>query len=92
MELLRKLGQRETWLYAAGIGLSIFAFVSNEIGTVDPEKIAPYIGIIATLIGPGAYAHVRRGEQRGKEVVEVATARLQAQALEGDEEEEGPWN
>lgn len=93
MELLRKLGQRETWLYLAGMGIAIYYVAAPAASLHAPENPEFLIGVVAALIGPGAYAHVKRGEQRGKEVVKVATAKLnQAQALEGEEEEEGPWN
>ena len=95
-ELLTKLGQRETWLYAAGVGLSIFLVVAKELGTdVDPAQVALYSSVVTSLLGSGAYAHVKRGQQRGEEV--AATAKKvwegrKAPQTDGGDEEEGPWD
>ena len=98
MELLNKLGQRETWLYVTGIGLSIATLViehfdeAGALSSFDPLVMAP---IITSLLGGGAYAHVKRGQQRGEEVVATAKkvweGRKAPQTDDGDEEE-GPWD
>ena len=89
-----KFLQRETWLYLAGVGLSIatFVFETRGIEGFDPMAMSPIIG---TLLGGGAYAHVKRGQQRGEEA--VATAKKvwegrKAPQTDGGEEEEGPWD
>ena len=90
-----KFLQRETWLYLAGVGLSIATFVLEAHGNLEnfnPMEMSPIIG---TLLGGGAYAHVKRGQQRGEEVVATAKkvweGRKAPQTDDGDEEE-GPWD
>ena len=92
MELLRKLGQRETWLYLAGIGVAIYGVAAPALGVEDGPDTGYVIGVVAALTGPGALAHIKRGEQRGKVIVDTVLSDDVRQALEGDEEEEGPWN
>ena len=94
MELLRKLGQRETWLYLAGIGVAIYGVAAPALGieVENAPSAEAVIGIVAALTGPGALAHIKRGEQRGKVIVETVLSDDVRQALKGDEEEEGPWN
>ena len=89
MELLNKLGQRETWLYAAGIGVSVSKVVLEANGLPAPDTETT-IGIVAALLGPGAYAHVKRGEQRGHQAAEAVAQSKKRAAL--PEDEEGPWD
>ena len=56
MELLRKLGQRETWLELSGIGIGIFTAVGVQQGWFDGQPDAPMFlaAIVAALVGPVA--------------------------------------
>ena len=77
-----KLGQRETWLYLAGIFIPVASVIYTMAGgdaTFLADHWEPISAFTASLLGPGAYAHVKRGEQRGKEIAD--TLRKQ----------EGPW-
>ena len=90
MELLKKLEQRETWLYATGIGIVIYGVVT---GDSDIDKIYPHLAAAGPLLGVGGLAHVKRGQQRVEEV--IATAKNVMEDRDppvSEDEEEGPWD
>ena len=73
-----KLGQRETWLYLAGIFIPVASVVYTMAGgdaTFLADHWEPISAFTASLLGPGAYAHVKRGEQRGKAIADAIARR-----------------
>ena len=95
MELLKKLEQRETWLYATGIGITIFATVTGaeKEGTALMTHLGAFTAMASPLLGTGAFAHVKRGQQRGEEA--IAAAKKVAEDRDPpvlEDEEEGPWD
>ena len=73
-----KLGQRETWLYLAGIFVPVASVVYTMAGgdaTFLEDHWPALSAFTASLLGPGAYAHVKRGEQRGKAFADAIARR-----------------
>lgn len=76
-----RLKYRETWGYLAGIGLAMFSFIATHLGLdagMNGFEYGAWAGpIIAALMGPSAYAQVKRGQQRGEQIIAAAQPAVQ---------------
>lgn len=81
--IIDKLGQRETWPQIAGITVSAIVSVGTLLGLTPPENLgdnaytAMVVTIVATLMGTGTAAQVKRAGQRAQQTVKVLTPAVQ---------------
>lgn len=73
---LDKLGQRETWPYIGGIALGAILVIGTAVnlpGLADlaAHDVAMLVSIIGAMLGTGATAQIKRGQQRGEQAAQA---------------------
>ena len=88
---MKQLKRQENWLYLGGAALGVLAAFGHSLGIHSDvltgiEQAVPQLvnlGVSLGLLGAGAYVHVRRGEQRGRDVSRALRGDATSNSTEG---------